>query len=60
VKDNNPRIDIDMDMERWLRVANRCCDSYFDDEDEVVSYNYKKLKEDEDEDDDDESEEKSS
>jgi hypothetical protein len=54
VKDNNPRMD--NDIERWLREANRCCDSSFEDEDEVVSCNYKKLKEE----DDDESEEKSS
>jgi len=60
VKDNNPRMDIDMDMERWLREANRCCDNCFDNKDVIASCDYEKTKDEDEDEDKNKSEEKTS
>lgn len=40
-------MDIDINIEQWLREANRCCADCFDDKDEIASHDYKKIKEEE-------------
>jgi len=53
-------MDINMDMERWLREANRCCDNCFDNKDVIASCDYEKTKDEDEDEDKNKSEEKTS